>query len=204
MTVTKPASPKKRTARNPALNFAEYILELQKIYARYGVSLRLAAGNAEKTLIKAEARLGFALEPGLRQAWRMANGSERWDYVFATIEPFEFLSLDKAIEERSSMEQLAPQYQGYVEPKPRDKRIRPGWYHEGWLPFASFEHCTLSLIQDYSPSEKGNAGQIIAYIHDADRIEYIAPDFPTFLALSLKSFTKKGPELYELGCFDQE
>jgi len=177
--------------------FSAYIEELRKIYARHDLSLRLAAGNAEKTLVEAEAKLDFSLEPGLREAWRMANGSRReMPPVFAKPDFFtgyDFLSLDAAIKARAGMKRRAPQYAGYVEPEPRNKRIRPGWFHSGWVPFADFGGGTLLLIQDYSPSETGRAGQIIAYTHDPDEIDYVAPDFQTFLQLSLKSI-KEDPE----------
>ena len=93
---------------------------------------------------------------------------------------------------------IAPQYEGYVEEKPRDQRIRPGWFHDGWLPFAGFGGGILLLIQDYSPTEEGNIGQIIAFTHDPDEISYVAPDFQTFLHHSLSSIKEDPEEFLEI------
>ena len=53
------------------------------------------------------------------------------------------------------------------------------------------------MIQDYSPSETGRAGQIIAYTHDPDEIDYVAPDLRTFLRLSLKSIKEDAEDFLE-------
>ncbi len=44
---------------------------------------------------------------------------------------------------------------------------------------------TLRLISDMSPSDSGQPGQIIGYVHDSDRIVYVAPSFEEFLVGSL-------------------
>jgi len=181
--------------------FSEYVQELRKVYASHDMTLRLAAGNTAEALAEAEAKLGFLLEPGLRDAWRMANGSQYEMRVFLRpgfLSGYDFLSLDLLARERASMDRRSPRYADYVEPDPRDKCVRPGWFHNGWVPFAGFGGGSLLLMQDYSPSEVGRAGQIIAFTHDPDEISYVAPDFPTFLQQSLESIREWPEEFLEI------
>lgn len=181
--------------------FAEYIEKLQRVYSRHDAQLNLAKGNTELVLTEAELRLGLSLDPGLRAAWRLADGSDNEVRVFMRpgfLTGYDFLSLTLAERARASMERASPQYANYIEPSPRDRRIRDGWYQSGWLPFAAFGGNTLMLIQDYAPADGGKAGQIIAFTHDPDEISYVAPDFPTFLQLSLKAIKEEPEEFLEI------
>ena len=181
--------------------FSEYVEELRKIYKAYGVSWGVAPGCVESSLKEAETLVGFPLERGLRDAWLTADGSEHQVRMFSRpgfLTGYDFLSLASALKERDSMRSIAPQYEGYVEERPRDQRIRPGWFHDGWLPFAGFGGGILLLIQDYSPTEEGNIGQIIAFTHDPDEISYVAPDFQTFLHHSLSSIKEDPEEFLEM------
>lgn len=51
---------------------------------------------------------------------------------------YEFLSVAAARKRRATLAKLAPQYKGYEDPEPRDRRIQPGWFLPGWVPFAEF------------------------------------------------------------------
>lgn len=183
------------------VTFADYLQALRRVYADHEAGLSLNQPNTAGALIEAETRLGFALDPGLREAWRIADGSE--DEVRVFLRPgfltgYDFLSLASAEEARAGMERRSPQYLGYVEETPRDRRIRDGWFHGGWAPFATFGGGSLLLIQDHSPAEDGVVGQIIAFTHDPDEISYVAPDFPTFLRLSLKGVQEDPEEFLEI------
>jgi|SRR5262245_23694235 len=183
--------------------FSEYVEELQKIYSEYGVRWGVARGCTENSLKKKERLLGFPLEQGLRNAWRIADGSEPDVRVFARpgfLTGYDFLSLATALEARDGMRRRArgPNYEGYVEVEARDKRIRPGWFHDGWLPFAGFGGGTLLLIQDYSPAAAGKAGQIIAFSKDPDRMSYVASDFKNFVRASLSSIRKDPREFMRI------
>ena len=98
---------------------------------------------------------------------------------------YDLLSVAETLEQRRSMQEQSPGYADYEDPEPRDPRIRPGWFQEGWLPFAGWEGGTLLLIQDYSPAEGGQVGQIIAFTHDPDEMTYIAASLPELLVGSL-------------------
>jgi cell wall assembly regulator SMI1 len=182
--------------------FSEYVEELRKIYREYDAAWGVARGCTERSLKETEALLGFPLEQGLRDAWRIADGSEPEVRVFSRpgfLTGYDFLPLAAALEQRDVMRRRAPNYKGYVAAEARDRRIRPGWFHDGWLPFAGFAGGTLLLIQDYSPAAAGNVGQIIAFTHDPDEISYVAPDFGRFLRASLSSI-QEDPEEF-MGIF---
>jgi hypothetical protein len=57
------------------MRFSDYVEELRKIYSEYEVPLGIARGCMESSLKEAEALVGFPLEQGLRDAWRIADGS---------------------------------------------------------------------------------------------------------------------------------
>jgi cell wall assembly regulator SMI1 len=133
-----------------------------------------------------EEQCGVHLPTELRAAWTAANGADA--IIFARpgyLTGYNFLSVAEALEERESMKDRAPGYVGYIEPKPRDSRIRAGWFQPGWLPFGNFGGGTLLLILDLAPAESGSMGQVIAFTHDPDRIDYVAPTFERFLGASL-------------------
>ncbi|MGH6616763.1 SMI1/KNR4 family protein [Sphingomonas sp.] len=183
------------------VTFADYIEELRSVYADHDAGLALHGPNTESALVEAEARLGFPLDLGLREAWRIADGSEHEVRVFLRpgfLTGYDFLSLASAEAALAGMERRSPQYLGYVEETPRDRRIRDGWFHSGWLPFAAFGGNSLLLIQDHSPADGGTVGQIIAFTHDPDEITYVAPDFQTYLQLSLEAVWDDPEEFLEI------
>lgn len=112
--------------------------------------------------------------------------------------PYGFLSAASTLRFREVMRKRAPGYVGYVEPKPRDTRIMPTWYSDGWLPFADFGGGSLLLILDSSPASRGVPGQIIAYTHDPDEISYVAQSFDRFLSDSLKAAQRDPDEFLQL------
>lgn len=64
-----------------------------------------------------------------------------------------------------------------------DERIKPYLFCERWFPFAKYEG-SLYLMLDYDPSEEGEAGQIICYVHDPDFIYYIAGNLNELLEMT--------------------
>lgn len=178
--------------------FQAYLQTLRRTYAAHGLSLDLVAGNAEAALAESEARLGFPIAPGLWEAWRAADGGADGAHVFLRpgfLTGYDFLSLAAAEKARANLRRRSSGYAGYVEPEPRDARIRGGWYHDGWLPFAAFGGGTLLLMQDHAPGAIGAAGQIIAFTHDPDEIGYVSPDFARFLDASLNAI-EADPEAF--------
>lgn len=183
------------------MDFAQYLVRLEAIYNEHDVPWSTQAGASESALAAAERKLGFALDPGLRAAWRSGDGSA--DEVSLFVRPdfltsYEFLPLEAALAAREGMCKRAKQYVGYADPQPRDPRIQAGWFHEGWLPFASFGGASLLLIQDYAPAPGGEVGQIIAYVHDPDEIAYVATDFADLLTRSLRDIQADPEEFLQL------
>jgi hypothetical protein len=141
-----------------------------------------------------------ALDPVLTALWRSANGGPEYAPVFARpgySTGYDFLSTAEAVALRGRLRTRAPQYGGYIDPSPRDARIRAGWYHPGWLPFASFGGGTLILLVDGSPAERGRKGQVIAYAHDPDQMSYVAGSMGELLEVSGKWFAEEGEEILE-------
>ncbi|MGE5201612.1 MAG: SMI1/KNR4 family protein [Acidobacteriota bacterium] len=180
------------------MNFKAYCEALSRLYAEEGFALRLRPGAAKSALDHAEAQLGFALAVDLRGAWLHADGGEPQP-VFVRpgyLDGYEFLSLEQALRARDRMKRRSPRYEDHEQREPRDARIRPGWFQEGWLPFASFGGGTLLLIQDQSPTSLGRSGQIIAFTHDPDSIDYVAPDLAELLSASLESIANDTEDFF--------
>ena len=170
------------------MNFSHYLDQVRTVCSAHNHSLNVNPGAAESVLEAVEAELGFPISADARQAWLLANGAERDAPVFMRpdfLTAYDFLPLQKAIAGRARMADRAPRYVGYEEPEPRDARIRDGWFHPGWLPFASFGGATLLLMVDHSPSKTGTPGQIIAFTHDPDQITWVAPSFAALLEGSI-------------------
>lgn len=170
------------------MNFSQYLDRVRAVCDAHGHALHLNPGAAESGLEAVEAELGFPISADARQAWLLANGAERDVPVFMRpgyLTAYDFLPLEKAIAGRARMADRAPRYAGYKEPEPRDARIRDGWFHPGWLPFASFGGATMLLMVDHAPSESGTLGQIIAFTHDPDQITWVAPSFTALLTGSI-------------------
>lgn len=171
------------------MDFSRYLSRLAPLYTQGGEPLQLRGGAPEQELRAAERELGFALDPQLRRAWQQADGGRRWQAVFARpgfYTGYEFLPLSEALRQRRAMAERAPRYGGYVQPHERDARIRPGWYQEGWLPFASFGGASLLLMLDHAPAAQGRRGQVIAFTHDPDTIDHVSEDFAGLLQASLQ------------------
>jgi len=188
----------KRRCSEIEMTFIDYLTRLEGLYRRRQITLsrREAASVAELQAL--ERKIGQALPRDLRAAWRATDGIGNQQTVFARpgrLTGYEFLSVAGALEAREGLRERAPTYAGYREPQTRDQRIRAGWFHQGWLPFAEFGGGTLLLIVDLVPSGTGKSGQIIAFTHDPDEIEHIAPSFANLLENSMKAIEADSEEL---------
>jgi cell wall assembly regulator SMI1 len=171
------------------MSFIDYLTSLEGPYHRYKLSLPRRNAASVPRLKAVERELGLALPKDLRAAWRTTNGLGKSQTVFARpgrLTGYEFLAVEAALKEREGLRRRAPSYSKYREPGTRDARSRAGWFEPGWLPFAGFGGGTLLLILDLAPASPGTPGQIIAFTHDPDQIEYIAP---SFAAQTLKNFS---------------
>ncbi|ABX51424.1 SMI1/KNR4 family protein [Shewanella sp. SP1S1-7] len=177
-----------------------YLQALNALYANVNQTFALNHGLSNSALDEAEKQLGFTLAPPLRELWGYANGGNEWSTVFARKDYFcryDFLSLASSLKYRDRMQKQAQHYVGYHEPEVRDPKIQSGWYQEGWLPFAQFGGGTLLLIADHSPSALGQMGQVIAYTHDPDMMDFICPNLSQFFEQSLAQISLYPDELIE-------
>ena len=178
--------------------FAPYQQAIDAHYHRVGRDSPFRKPAPARDLRRVESALGQSLPKELCAAWLASNGSGTYSPVFARpgfLTGYDFFPVAKAIQQRQAMSARAKQYRGYVEPAPRDPRIRPGWFHDGWLPFAGFGGSTLLLLIDLSPAATGSHGQVIAFTHDPDEIGFVAESFPVFLTLSAQAFEEDGEDL---------
>lgn len=183
--------------------FRAYAKALDALFHAHELTLSWNRAAPAKQLHQVEQTIGHELPKALASVWATANGTKRDEPVFARpgyLTPYTLLSTMKALAERDGLERRAPRYAEYVEPSRRDRRIAPGWFQPGWLPFASFSGATMLLIIDFSPSARGAMGQVIAFTHDPDEMSYVAPSFDHFLRASLKFFKAEADEL--LSAFD--
>lgn len=170
------------------MNFSNYLDRVRAVYDTHASVLQLHPGATKAAVEAVEAQLGFPISADITQAWLLADGGESDVPVFMRpgyLTGYDFLSLEEAIAERARMSDRAPRYAGYDEPASADARIREGWFHQGWLPFASFGAGTLLLMVDHSPGDGGTMGQIIAFTHDPDQITWVAPSFAALLTGSI-------------------
>ena len=180
------------------MRFAAYLAQLRRLHAEVGKELELAPPATAAAVDGLAASLGFDLPPALREAWLAADGSGRDAVVFARpgyLTGYAFLSVEGAMRAREARRRVAPRYEGHVQTRERDRRVRPGWFQEGWLPFASFGEGTLLLLVDLTPSEGGSVGQIISYTHDPDAMQYEAAAFEDLLEASMTMIASDPEEL---------
>ena len=172
------------------MTFAAYLKGLQKLYASRDVPFSLGRPATAAAVDRLEKKYGFELPAELRNAFLATNWIPREKPFFARpgfLTSYGFLSVTSTLAQRAVMAKRAPQYRDYTEPEPRDPRIAPGWYSDGWLPFAEFGGGSLLLMLDASPGSRGVPRQVIAFTHDPDEISYVARSFERFLAASLKA-----------------
>lgn len=172
------------------MKFSTYLKGLQRLYASRDVTLELARPATAAAVDRLAHKYGFELPADLRNAFLTTNGIPGEQAFFARpgfLTSYGFLSVTSTLAQRAVMAKRAPQYRDYIEPEPRDPRIAPGWYSDGWLPFAEFGGGSLLLMIDATPGTRGVPGQVIAFTHDPDEISYVARSFERFLAASLKA-----------------
>ncbi|MFC4255928.1 SMI1/KNR4 family protein [Altererythrobacter xixiisoli] len=172
-----------------------YLEAIRAAYAQFDAAFELhqplSPEDTALTLGKLE------LPHWLAELWRVADGGPSWQPVFTRPNYFtgaDFLPLAEALALRDRLRGIAGNFVGWQEDKPRDPRVRPGWFLDGWVPFAAFGGSTIVLFADCDPAPGGLVGQVIAYVHDPDQITLLAPDGESYLAQSLAWFLEQAEE----------
>ncbi len=177
--------------------FINYLTRLEELYRQHALPLARRDAASLAQLQAVEEQLGLELPEDLRTAWLTTDGLADYQTVFARpgrLTGYDFLSLAAALREREGLRRRAASYARYIEPEPRDARIGTDWFQPGWLPFAGFGGGTLLLMLDMAPASGGTLGQIIAFTHDPDQIEYVAQSFAELLKGSLEAIEADAEE----------
>lgn len=175
------------------MNIQSYLDAVKAVYEANKADnphrLRMRHPAKRRLLAQVEKTIGTPLNAELRTLWEQFDGSggapffhdER--YLFS----YEFLSVSESLDHRSCFEKRAPQYDGTFEcTEPRDVRVGDGWFSSGWLPFAAeYDHAVL--LVDHRPLGTGIPGQVIRYVHDPDRIEFVCDSVAELLPVSIKA-----------------
>jgi cell wall assembly regulator SMI1 len=183
------------------MKFSAYLKAIQKLYTSCEVELPLNRPSTAAAVDDLARKFGDELPAELRNGFLATDGVPNEKPFFAnpgSLTSYGFLSAKAALKQRDSMRKRSSQYAGYVEQTPRDPRIAPGWFNDGWFPFAAFGGGSLLLIVDSSPTARGASGQIIAFTHDPDEMTYVAPSFERFLAASLKAAQEDPEEFLQI------
>lgn len=167
------------------MTFDEYLRVLTALHIELNLALTIRAPASMAELKHLEQVWGHQLPDELRTAWLTTDGCDQTFFVRpGYLTGYAFLSVAEALQAREGFKARAPRYVEWVEHAPRDRRIKSGWFHPGWLPFASF-FGSLVLLVDTAPAASGTVGQIIAFTHDPDQMTYVAPSFGALLEASL-------------------
>jgi len=180
------------------MNPEEYFSKLEEIFIANGQSFKLNKPATKSEISNFEQLTQSELNPNLKSFWQYANGCEYESNVFFTSTSkssfftCRFIDIAEAIENYHYRSDLNNEikYAEYSCDELRDKRIKPCWFNKKWVPFADFGNSIFEVSVDNDPSEHGDLGQIIAYLHDPDNIHYISKNFEVFLKDSINLILK--------------
>ncbi len=149
-------------------------------------------GVTEEELQVLEEQFQIVLPDEFKELYRYKNGSGFINLLWPQEDlecGYRLLSLQEMIKIKSYFQnetrEMAefPEIIEEAQLQQLDSRIKPYLFCERWFPFAEYEG-SLYLMLDYDPSEKGETGQIICYVHDPDFIYYIAQNLTEVLEMT--------------------
>jgi cell wall assembly regulator SMI1 len=169
---------------------AEYLAHLKTVYAAFQLTLDPMPPAGEQELATLAVKLG-PLDPDLAALWRLTAGStsDSTQPLFQRpgfVDGLDLLTPARAEAQALGMEKRAQRMWDLAGPASQDPRLSGRWWETGWQPFASF-YGDIVLLVDRHPGPEGQYGQIIAYVHDPDQIEWIAPSFGAYLQAAADS-----------------
>jgi len=158
---------------------------LRTLHEQKDVPFRGNQPATEDEIRAAGQQIHFDIENGLRDLWLLCNGADYWMTFFGVFSdeptPCRFLSVAEAVQR---WQEFQGSIRDYEQDSPRDPRIRGGWSHPRWLPFAEFNGFSTCVMYDRAPNDGGTDGQIIVYQHDPDAIYWVARNFEEFFQQS--------------------
>ncbi len=149
-------------------------------------------GAGEEELQAFENQFQIKLPEDFKAVYRYKNGSGSMSLLWPQkgfYRGYRLLSLEEMSRKKSYFQNQNREMREFPEIidenqlKQLDKRIKPYLSCERWFPFAEYAG-SLYLMLDYDPSEKGEEGQIICYVHDPDFVYYIASNMTEALELT--------------------
>ena len=149
-------------------------------------------GATKEELIAFENQFQIRLPEDFKTVYSYKNGSGYMSLIWPQegfYRGYRLLSLKEIIKLKSLFQNKNckmtefPNVIGEKQLQQLDERIKPYLFCERWFPFAEYAG-SLYLMLDYNPSEKGEIGQIICYVHDPDFIYYVAPNITEALKMT--------------------
>lgn len=153
-------------------------------------------GAAQKALLDFEEKFALSLPDDFKELYRYKDGSKFFPILPVLIDEADFTfntmslqELSKSKENFQNRDALLTEFSDYFTSQDienmKDERIKPYLFNRKWFPFA--EYCnSCFLMLDFDPAEKGVEGQVICYIHDPDRVVYVAPCIDALLSKILE------------------
>ena len=144
----------------------------------------LGACQNEITLF--EGKFDIVLPADFKELYKYKNGSKFFSVLPSVIDEREMafclMSLQeienskKYFQNRNALlSEFSEHFTTQDIEKMKDSRIKPYLFNRKWFPFAQYcDSCYLML--DLDPDKEGEKGQIICYIHDPDKVVYVAPN----------------------------
>ncbi len=175
----------------------QYLAHLRAVYEAFELPFELIPPASEQELAAIQQELG-PVEPDLAALWRMTRGSsadcpQPFFQRPGFIDSLDFLTPPQALDQARSMQARAQRMWDMAGPASTDKRLTGHWWEQDWLPFASF-YGDIVLLIDNHPGPEGQAGQVIAYVHDPDKMSWIAPSFAEYLRAAAASIDEDREE----------
>ena len=164
-------------------NFEEWDLD-DPVEEEYLDDYQEISGASEEEIAALEEKFEITLPDDVKELYNYKNGSNYLSILPCLVDErdmaFCLLSL-QAIEKtkhyfqnRDTLLTEFPEYfTGEDIEKMKDSRIKPYLFNKRWIPFAEYcDSCFLML--DFDPDKEGKEGQILCYIHDPDKVVYVA------------------------------
>ncbi len=163
------------------------------LYEDY-IAYKELVGVSGEQLKNLEKELGVILPEDFKIFYNYKNGSNGLPLFFTTYndnkkECFHMFDVEKIIRFWKKGDSLMEEIYTEEEIAILDKRIKPFLENKKWVPFAFSSIGSHLLYLDFDPTEKGQNGQVIKFVHDPDFPYYVAENFTEMLKESNRHFS---------------
>lgn len=148
-------------------------------------------GASDDELQGFEEHFSIALPDEFKELYKLKNGSS---FLFNLLYPtcgkeyvtgFSLMSLEEIKQKKTYFckeDKLLSDYPDYFteeDIKRVDERVKAYYANKRWIPFAQAD--SFYLMLDFDPTEKGEKGQIILFLHDPDTISFMCTSISQLL-----------------------